>query len=142
MRGSCSRPGSTSRKRSSAVQDLHDLIGNDPELRLLARRLLHQRGRGRRKGERRPGDLTNDQRRAREAALKDAERIREVWQRKFGRTNRKESPTALDIAARRRAIATARSRPTSLRPGSANTAELSFSADSMSLVLVAMKTRA
>jgi hypothetical protein len=84
----------------AVVRRLQNIIGNDPELRLLARRLLLPRGSGRRKGERRPGNLTNQQRHACEAALNDVGRIRAIWRREFHKTNRSASPTALEIAAR------------------------------------------
>jgi hypothetical protein len=87
-----------------AADNLNDLVGDDPELRRLALNRLHRSGRGRRKGEPRPGDLSSDDRRRREAALKDVERIRDLWQRKLGKHNRSHSPTALEIAAHRHGL--------------------------------------
>jgi hypothetical protein len=83
-----------------AIEDLDRLIGSDPELRKLALDRLRPRGRGRRKGERRPGDWTADERRRLEAALGDVGRIRRLWKAELGKQNRTEEPTAVQIAAR------------------------------------------
>jgi hypothetical protein len=90
----------------AAVEALGQLTDNDPELRTLALQLFRKRqpGRGRKKGQSRSGEPTKEERRAFEAALKDVDRIREIWKREFGRRNRKESPTASQIAARRHRV--------------------------------------
>lgn len=63
-------------------------------------------GRGRKKGESRPGDLPWYTRASCELAASDIDRIREIWNRPppdqgYGRQNRSAAPTAVQIAARR-----------------------------------------
>lgn len=61
------------------------------------------RGRGRAKGEPRPGDLPRDLKEACKFAMRDVERIQSIWMEHLGKRNRGPSaaPTAVDIAARR-----------------------------------------
>jgi hypothetical protein len=87
------------RHARKATEALDKLIGDDHKLRALVLDKLRQRGRGRKKGERRPNDWTSDERHELEAALKNVERIRQVWRINFGRVNRSEPPTAMEIAA-------------------------------------------
>jgi hypothetical protein len=68
------------------------------ELRRLAFRPHKQ---GREKGERRPKDLKQLTRDCCEEALEDVERIRQIWQRVYGKRNRAMAPTAIGIAERR-----------------------------------------
>jgi hypothetical protein len=77
------------------------LTTNDPELLQLAYRILsHKRGQGRPKGSRQT-DIVGEERALLEYAAIDVVRIYDLWQRKLGHRYRKESPTAVEIAARR-----------------------------------------
>lgn len=77
------------------------LTANDPELQQLAVRVLtFRRGRGRPKGSW-PTDIVGEKRVLLERAAADVHRIYDLWQRELGHRYRTESPTAVEIAARR-----------------------------------------
>jgi hypothetical protein len=77
------------------------LTANDPELQQLAVRVLTlRRGVGRPKGSR-PTDIVGEERSIFERAAADVHRIYDLWQRKLKHRYRTESPTAVEIAARR-----------------------------------------
>jgi hypothetical protein len=84
-------------KDHEALAKLADTL----ELRRLA---FRPRQRGRARGERRPGDLPAQLKASCAEAAAEVQRIRAVWQRHYDRRNRSHSPTAIEIAARRRAI--------------------------------------
>jgi len=75
------------------------LAANDYEFQQLALWLL-TRGRGRPKGSW-PTDIVGEKRALLERAAIDVVRICDIWQDKLGHRNRKERPTAVEIAARR-----------------------------------------
>jgi hypothetical protein len=73
-------------------------LATTPELLRLA---LKPHKRGREKGEQRPRDLPQLAKWGCIEALADVEHIRRIWKNEFGKRNRSESPTAMEIAARR-----------------------------------------
>jgi hypothetical protein len=79
------------------------IAGDDPELLRYALRLaLTPRGRGRARGEKRPGDISDVRKEVLRYAAADVRRIRTLWTQHFnGRWKRKEAPTAIAIAAER-----------------------------------------
>jgi ribosomal protein L34 len=77
------------------------LTANDPELQQLAVRVLtHRRGKGRPKGSW-PTDIPEEKRIALARAAADVRRIYDLWKRKLGFRYRTQTPTAVEIAARR-----------------------------------------
>src|SRR5262249_8712174 len=78
------------------------LVKDDPELLRLADHWLSRpHNVGREPGEPRPGDHSDMIRWSLPDASRDVEQIRRIWKRRLGFVNRKEDPTAVDIAARR-----------------------------------------
>ena len=88
----------------AAAVRAYQRIRNNPELRREFQRLIRRPGKGRKRGDWRPGNLTRTQRRNCLQALEDVERIRAILKRQFGRSYRKEDPTVDQIAAWRNAI--------------------------------------
>jgi hypothetical protein len=94
------------------------LTANDPELQQLW--LLTLKRRGRPKGSRKTdivgkkriisADIVGEEREVLEYADADVPRIYDLWQRQLGHRNRKESPTAVEIAARRWGVGVAKLR--------------------------------
>ncbi len=73
-------------------------LATTPELLRLA---FKPHRRGREKGEHRPRDLSQLTKWGCIEALADVEHIRRIWKNEYGLRNRSESPTAMEIAARR-----------------------------------------
>jgi hypothetical protein len=87
------------------IQMIERLTANDPKLMSLALRVLaHKPGRGRKKGEPRPADMSEPMRLQLEYASKDVDSIKELWKDNFNKQNRSEQPTATAIAARRNGV--------------------------------------
>jgi len=97
--------------------NLVQLVGNKPEwfrfalwqlwkLALRPHAAGKRNNRGRKKGEPRPRDYSPIEREILSDASNDADRIRAVWKRHFGKQNRSERqpPTSIQIAARRHKV--------------------------------------
>lgn len=81
---------------------INRLTANEPELQRLAIQLLTQkRERGRKKGDRRDTDHKPHTLEVLREAARDVTRIYDIWKRDFGKRNRSNHPTAVDIAAGR-----------------------------------------